>query len=72
MRTKNSKVKVINFCELCGDELPEGKEKYIETRLVCEHCYNRQRKNGNRINGTKKKQDVYMKFLVKEHGSRRI
>lgn len=32
-------------CEYCGEDIPEGKEKFIFSKVVCEWCFNRLKKN---------------------------
>ena len=29
--------------EICGDPIPEGMEKYIQAKRVCERCFNKLR-----------------------------
>ena len=50
-------------CEECGDILPEGKEKYVKCKVVCERCYFRLRRNGQK---RQELEEVYIKWLAKK------
>ena len=32
-------------CEICKDPIPKGKEKYAGGKLLCDYCFEKQKKN---------------------------
>jgi hypothetical protein len=35
-------------CDQCGEPIKNGKEAYILSKVVCDWCFHRLRKNGNK------------------------
>jgi len=50
-------------CEECKESIPEGMEKYVKGKIVCDRCYFRLRKNGQ---NRQEVESVYLKWLSRE------